>query len=63
MKSFMEIGPHVFEKSGRQTDRHTHTHRRGNFIYIDVRCALVSRDESSRRIRIYHERGNGGVAR
>jgi len=25
----MEIGPHVFEKSG----THTHTHRRGNFIY------------------------------
>jgi len=26
MKSFMEIGPHVFEKSGRQTDTQTHTH-------------------------------------
>jgi len=25
MKSFMETGPHVFEKSGRQTHTHTQT--------------------------------------
>ena len=31
MKSFMKIGLHVFEKSG----THTHTDRRGNFIYIE----------------------------
>jgi len=30
MKSFMEIGPHVFEKSGRQTDR------RGSFLYKEM---------------------------
>ena len=30
MKRFMEIGPHVFQKSGRQT--HRRTDRRGRFI-------------------------------
>jgi len=30
MKSFMEIGPHVFQKSGRKS--HRRTDRRGNFI-------------------------------
>ena len=31
MKSFVEIGPHVFEKSGRQT--HTHTYVASLYIY------------------------------
>ena len=34
MTSFMEIGLHVFPKSGTQT--HRRTDRRGSFIYIDV---------------------------
>jgi len=34
MKSFMEIGPHVFEKSGRHTDTHTHTHRQTRQLYV-----------------------------
>jgi len=40
MKSFMEIGPHVFEKSGRQT--HTDTDRRGNFIIDKTKMVSVS---------------------
>jgi len=41
MKSFsMEINPHVFEKSGRQTNKHTHTDRRGSFIYIEENSSV-----------------------
>ena len=37
MKSFMEIGPHVFEKSGRQTDTQTDRQTRQLYIYIQKR--------------------------
>jgi len=30
----MEIGPQGFEKSGRQTDRQTHTHRQAGQLCI-----------------------------
>jgi len=50
VKNFMEIGPYVFEKSGRQTHTHTHTHtltdRRGSFrssaIADGPRNAIIS---------------------
>ena len=34
MKSFMEIGPHVLEKSEKQTHTHTHTQTRQLYIYV-----------------------------
>jgi len=36
MKSFMEIGPHVLERSGRQTDIHTQTDAAALYIQIHV---------------------------
>jgi len=36
MKSFMEIGPHVSEKSERQTHRQTDRQTNSNFIYTEV---------------------------
>ena len=35
MRSFIEIGPHVFEKSGRQTDTHTHPQTDAATLYIE----------------------------
>ena len=41
MKSFMEIGPHVFQKP-----EDTHTHRRDNFIYmkenLHLQCSIIN---------------------
>ena len=45
MKSFMEMGPHFFEKSGRQT--HTETDRRGSFIYIYIYIEVCLRNQIS----------------